>query len=430
MSHALKAAVDEAVNSARAIAERAESENRPFTEAEQAEFTAHFEKARDVKRTLTGFMERKGQLADLASNLGYPDEPVVIDERQVTKSSKDNRRYGLGEEFTSSEEYRELIKYNGGHFSEKTNVQSRAYRVKAGLITGTSDTSAGGLVQSDYRGMLSPTYARPLSIRQLVTNGNTSSDTIEYVQLNTVTNNAAPVAEATTDEPISATAPIVTPVQGGLKPQSTMDFIRHTTNVKTIAHWLAITKRALADASQMQTLIDTFLRSGLEEELEDQMISGDGTGENFLGLKFVSGVQLESGASADVTSLEAFRRARTKVQIGGRAQPSAYVLSPVDWQKVELLRDSTGNFYGNGPFALGPNMLWGLPVVTSEALPAGTAYCADWRQAVLYDREQATIQASSDVRDFFIRNLVAILAELRAAFAVLRPPAFVRITLT
>jgi HK97 family phage major capsid protein len=209
-----------------------------------------------------------------------------------------------------------------------------------------------------------------------------------------------------------------------------MDFIRHTTNVKTIAHWLAITKRALADASQMQTLIDTFLRSGLEEELEDQMISGDGTGENFLGLKNVSGVQLESGASADVTSLEAFRRARTKVQIGGRAQPSAYVLSPVDWQKVELLRDSTGNFYGNGPFALGPNMLWGLPVVTSEALPVGTAYCADWRQAVLYDREQATIQASSDVRDFFIRNLVAILAELRAAFAVLRPPAFVRITLT
>jgi hypothetical protein len=32
--------------------------------------------------------------------------------------------------------------------------------------------------------------------------------------------------------------------------------------------------------------------------------------------------------------------------------------------------------------------------------------------------------------DFFIRNMVAILAEMRAAFAVLQPNAFVEIDLT
>jgi hypothetical protein len=65
----------------------------------------------------------------------------------------------------------------------------------------------------------------------------------------------------------------------------------------------------------------------------------------------------------------------------------------------------------------------------SEAIPAGTAWCAAWNWGVVYDREQATLQATDTHADFFVRNLVAILAELRAGFAILRPPAFCRITL-
>jgi HK97 family phage major capsid protein len=73
--------------------------------------------------------------------------------------------------------------------------------------------------------------------------------------------------------------------------------------------------------------------------------------------------------------------------------------------------------------------LWGLPVVESEAIAAGTAYVADWKWAVLWDREQASVQVTDSHADFFIRNLVAILVELRAAFGILRPSAFVKITL-
>jgi hypothetical protein len=42
----------------------------------------------------------------------------------------------------------------------------------------------------------------------------------------------------------------------------------------------------------------------------------------------------------------------------------------------------------------------------------------------------ANILVSDSHSDFFIRNLVAILAEMRAAFGVLRPAAFVEIDLT
>jgi hypothetical protein len=36
---------------------------------------------------------------------------------------------------------------------------------------------------------------------------------------------------------------------------------------------------------------------------------------------------------------------------------------------------------------------------------------------------------SDGVEDYFVRNLVAVLAELRAAFGVFRPPAIVRMDL-
>ncbi len=177
-------------------------------------------------------------------------------------------------------------------------------------------------------------------------------------------------------------------------------------------------------------MIDQFLRYGLEEELEDQIIGGGGTGENFLGLANTSGVQTQAAPTGGQDVLDITRIARRKVQIGGRAAPTAFVFNPIDWEAVDLLRNDNGDFYGAGPFSISTPRLWGLPVIESEAVPAGTAYVGAWNYAVLYDREQATVQATDTHADFFIRNLVAILAEFRAAFAVLRPSAFVKITLS
>jgi len=49
---------------------------------------------------------------------------------------------------------------------------------------------------------------------------------------------------------------------------------------------------------------------------------------------------------------------------------------------------------------------------------------------VLWDRERATVSVSDSHEDFFIRNMVAILAEMRAAFGLIRPSAFIVVDLT
>jgi len=427
MRKSIRDAIVAESNAAKAILDTCEREERALTDVEKDTIDGHMKKAQKLCETSEKETEFRKQMTDFSGTVTAGDEVPQPRPTDATGGSK--QRLSIGARFAQSPEYKALLSsVPNGQFSEKMRIHSAPMAVPGGLktlMTGVDPTSAGGLVEPDFRGMLDPFYQRPLTIRNLFTSGSTTSDTIEYVRLLSVTNNAAPVPEASSSAVIDGT--IVTPEMGGLKPESGMTFERDSTTVKTIAHWIPITKRALADAAQIRTIIDEFLRYGLDEELEDQLLTGSGVGENFLGLANTPGIQTQvTGADA----LEITRKARTKVRIGGRATPTAYVMSPLDWEKIELMRSATsGDFFGNGPFSMTTPRLWGLPVVESEAVAPGTAWVAAWNWGVVYDREQTTVQATDSHADFFVRNLVAILAELRAAFAVLRPQAFVKITL-
>jgi hypothetical protein len=151
------------------------------------------------------------------------------------------------------------------------------------------------------------------------------------------------------------------------------------------------------------------------------------SGENFTGVATVSGTGTQAWSS---NMIETLRKARTKVMTEGRARPTAYVLNPIDWESLDLLQDNEARYYFGGPMVMGTPRLWGLPVVESEAQPVGFGWVAAWNLAVLWDRQRATILMSDSHSDFFIRNLIAILAELRAAFGILRPAAFIEADLT
>jgi HK97 family phage major capsid protein len=417
---------------ARAIAAKADDEGRDFTDAERVEVTAHMEKARDADRelkTLDGDADLRAELNAMGFEVG-----------ELAKNGGHSKGRGrtTGEQVTESAEFKSWMTSiaPNGQVPERSRVHSPAVAfegVKA-LLTGASDTSAGALVTADSLGLRDGgTFQRPLTARSLVTNGTTQSDAVEYARVTGFTNGAAPTAEATSEAVIGdGTGGTTTAVLGGRKPKSSLTLEKVTATVKTVAHWLPATKRSLSDASQIRTMIDNFLTYGLEEELEDQIINGDGTGEDFEGVLEVSGIQAQAW---DTNLLVTTRKAKTKVRTVGRATATAYLFNPADNERIDLLRDDAGGA-GTGSFLFGSpagnqlQTLWGLPRVESEAVPSGVGIVADWRQAVLWDREQAAIQVSDAHEDYFVRNLVAILAEMRAAFGIMRPKAFVTIDLT
>lgn len=423
---------------ARQITKTAEEDgDRDFTTEESAQLREHMAKATEAKagiEKLKGNDDLKKALSELGDDIALNAKTDDGGRRRTASGFElPERGKSLGQQFTESAEYKGLMaSAKNGSFAKNQRVQSEMVGFKS-LVTGASDTSAGAFVTNDMRGLqvALEAFQRPLRIRDVVTNGTTTSDTVEYVRVTSTTNNAAPVAEATTAA--APTAPeaagaLINAAGGGYKPESGLALAKVTTPVKTIAHWMPVTKRALSDAAQIRTLIDAFLRYGLEEELEDQMIQGDNTGENFEGLATVSGVQAQAW---DTNALVTLRKAKTKVRTVGRSVANAYLLNPADLEALDLLTDNENRYYFGGPSGTGSAQpLWNLPVIETEAVPAGTGYVGDFRKAVLWDREQATIQMTDSHLDFFVRNLVAILAEMRAAFGVLQPNAFVEIDLT
>ncbi|QCX81055.1 Phage capsid family protein [Streptomyces sp. YIM 121038] len=423
---------------AREITALAEKEDdRGFTDEENTQLREHMAKATAAKaqiEKLKGNEELKATLAQLGDDIALNAKTDEDGQRQTASGFHlPDKAKSVGEQFTESPEYKALLaQAPNGVFAKNQRVQSGMVGYKS-LVTGASDTSGGALVQPDYRGLQVglDVFQRPLRMRDVVTPGTTTSDTVEYVRVTSVTNNAAPVAEATTAA--APTAPggagaLVNAAGGGYKPESGLALAKIQAPVRTIAHWMPATKRSLSDAAQIRTLIDSFLLYGLEEELEDQMIQGDNTGENFEGLGNVSGVQAQAW---DTDLLTTLRKARTKVRTVGRSIANAYLFNPADLETLDLLQDNEGRYYFGGPTASGSaNPLWGVGVVETEAVPAGTGYVGDFRKAVLWDREQATVQVTDSHLDFFVRNLVAILAEMRAAFGIMQPSAFVEIDLT
>ena len=184
-----------------------------------------------------------------------------------------------------------------------------------------------------------------------------------------------------------------------------------------------MTKQALSDASQIRTMIDGFLARGLETEIERMIVEGNKTAptkgeEEWNGVFNTTGVQQQAFDSDIYVTT---RRALSKVlRLGGLA--TAFLVSPELEEELDLQRDANDRFYGAGPFAMGPRTLWGRPVITIPALSGKKKFVTgDLSQCVLWDRESASLTATDSHADFFIRNLVAILAECRAGFGILNP---------
>lgn len=291
-------------------------------------------------------------------------------------------------------------------------------RHRPGALVTSGAASGGAFYMPEQTGIVDGgTFQRELTILDVITRGSTDSDSVEFVRVTGFTNNAAAVAEADS---------VLTTDDTGRKPQSAMTFERVNQAVSTLAHWEAATSRSVADGGQLRTIIEGLLRYGLLEQLEDDVISGTGA-PTFTGILQEANVQSQA---FDTNMITTNRRAKTKVRTGGRARANAYLFHPNDWEQIDLdLTTAGGGSNYRQAAEVSQPRLWGLPVIESEAVPEGTGIVGDFTKAILWDRMQATIRVTDGYLDFVTKNLVLILAEMRAAFAVIRPEAFVSIDL-
>ena len=282
--------------------------------------------------------------------------------------------------------------------------------VKAIIGGGTADVmgAAGDLVVPDRGALITPP-SRTLTVRDLLTPGRTSSSSIQYPQETGYTNTSGVVAE-----------------DGTLKPQSDIKFDLKTSAVTTIAHWVLATRQILDDVPMLQSYIDGRLRYGLAYAEELQLLHGDGTGVNLNGIYTQAVAMTDPGVIPLPQKLDVLRFAMLQASLA-EYPATGIVLHPTDWAGIELTKDSTGRYIIGDPKSEAAARVWGLPVVATQAMLLGKFLVGAFKAgAQIFDRQNATVELSTEDSDNFRKNLVTILAEERLALAVYRPAAFVK----
>lgn len=383
MATETKAAFDKALDGVKALAEDA------LGKAKAGETQTAEQKARtdEALTAMNGLKARLDEMEQKSAREGKGNE--------VPKS--------IGQAFVDSDGYK------GWAQSDFSKSQMRAdMRVKASLTELTTDAAGSvgdALVATRLPGIL-PMAQRRMTVRDLIMPGRMDGLSLEFVKQTGFTNSAAMVAE------------------GGAKPASDIKLELTTTSAKVIAHTMKASKQALSDISLLKSLIDGNLLYGLKYKEEEQLLNGDGTGQNLNGIVTQATAYAAAISLADLNKFDVLRLAMLQAALA-EYPATGHILHPTDWAEIETLKDSQGRYIIGNPQGTTAPTLWGLPVVSTQAMTQGDFLTGAFMQgAQLFDRWDARVETGYE-NDDFTKNMVTILAEERVALAVYRPEAFI-----
>tara|TARA_R110000751_G_scaffold157788_2_gene263288 strand:+ start:561 stop:1739 length:1179 start_codon:yes stop_codon:yes gene_type:complete len=342
---------------------------------------------------------------------GVSAEVKSVDERMTKLEVKSNRplegqlmeHKSAGQQFVQSGEY----KSRSGYRTDAVVLETKDISNGAG--------SAAALT-TQYR---NPTIFRDpnrqVLIRDLLTTIPITDSAVEVMRELVNTNNAAPQAGELVD-----------------KAKSNITYSQETYVVQTMAHYIIASRQILADVPRLQSEIDNRLMYGLDLLSDDQLLLGDGTGNNLKGLLVDANVPNLGASDAETGTIwvDFIRKGVTALQLKNYSA-TAVIVSPADWEILETSKGTDGHYIWATVPQGGEARMWRIPVVVSNAMPGGTFLMGDFAMgATIYDRQQKSVYTADQHADLFIKNGIAILAEERLAFAIERPNAFAKGTLT
>jgi HK97 family phage major capsid protein len=317
-------------------------------------------------------------------------------------------RKSFGELFTSTKSFVEGVR----------NRQPSNATIDLSLKT-LFATTAGFAPESLRTGQIVPAAVRPPQLLDYITVRATQYELVKYMEETTATFNAAEKAE------------------GVAYGESVFVYTERESPVRKITISLPVTDEQLQDAPEVAAILDTRLRFGIMQRLDQQIFNGNGSPPNLLGLlSYVSSAAdngdiqtlAQAGGGVGDSIFDAVFSAMMAVRTTGRANPNLVVLHPTDWAIVRLTRTDLGEYVMGNPGVVGTQSLFGLPVALVEAGSAGTGLVGDFANfSYVAERRGIDVQAGYSGTQF-VEGKKTLRADLRAAFVVLRPAAFCSMT--
>ena len=333
-----------------------------------------------------------------------------VDDGEFNGANHDER--SIGRRIVTHPEARRMLE--GGRKSvsfQIPGVRSFGEALTRSTIT-TGDTGTTVMQLPNVQGVA----FEQLVVADLIAAGTTDSGKVAYPREVSFTSDADTVGEAET------------------KPEQTFQLEPDSATAKKIAAWTKISDELLQDLPASHSYVDTRLAFAVQKAEDLQLLNGSGIGTNMRGIRSTPGLQVQ-GRGAD-TAPDAIRKAINSIATNTDFYATGIVLYPTDWMNIELLKDTLGRYIvgqvivpdENGRLRLAPS-LWGKPIAISKSMTPGTALVGAFATAAqLFRRMGLIIEMTNCNEDDFVRNLITIRAELRAALAVYNGSAFCEVT--
>lgn len=338
--------------------------------------------------------------ADKAQELGAKQadlarELLEIRQKSETVPAKAEAK-SVGDSFVADKAYTDFV---SGAATSARAVITLNKEDSTPTKVGTDGPKATSLAPSFYAGVFgTPNVSQ--KIEPLIPHIAVTTDSVDYVTV-ADTIGATGVAEA---EKI---------------PESKFTPTLAKANVVNVAHYTKITKQLADDAPALAAYINTKMLYGLQNKAEDQIVNGNGTAPQLKGLLATGSY---TDASTQLTGAKNLFDLLLLLQ--GLAETAAYepealVLNPMTWAQLAMEKDSQGRYLLGGPGLAANKSVWGIPVVTSSAVPAGKFIFGNFTQTVtIYDRQQVAVEMTGTNEDDFTHYLYTIRASRRLALAV------------
>ena len=196
-----------------------------------------------------------------------------------------------------------------------------------------------------------------------------------------------------------------------MKPEADIAPTTTPLSLDTYAHWKAITRQALEDYARIRSIVEGKLRVGLAKKLES------------VAAGVINAAAFATGGGS---------RCAKRDSPGNRCRAGERISAECPARQSCRLCVSRYRRIGRGrkrADAIRANL--GSRPVPVPSIPEGTSFVGDFTEAVTwFDRNTTGVFMTDSHADYFVRNLLLVLAETRAAFAATNLEAAVKVTVS
>ena len=248
-----------------------------------------------------------------------------------------------------------------------------------------------------------------LKIRDLLSASPTTMQVVDFVKVSQPMTIGSPAPEAST------------------KVENQLNFQSISEKVRLIATWIPATRQIIDDMTELASFLTQSMPYYINLGEEQQLLSGDGTGENLHGLLPQSSPFQASLLVGTSNSIDIIGRAIEQIVASKELDPTFVILHPSNWFNMRLMKDSLGRYILGDPGSTVRPSLFGLDVVytTSMAFNQFLVGSGSPIAAEIKDRMEMQVEISTEHSTYFVQNMVAIRAEKRLALLTKRPASFV-----